>query len=148
MTNDEFLTLLKLSKHFDSSFINLPAPGEKAKPFKILSDSTRDIFLLDIDRRSTITLTKKKLQERHSNTNTMMVRLEIDCPPHMYSDGTFTSRNHIHIFDENCGNIAYDLSGEYGKLFTDIDNFVTVFYDFCKMCNIDINNTNIQGAII
>lgn len=147
MTNDEFKELIKLNKHFDTSTLKLPKPGEKPKPFKVLSDSTKDIFFIDTDRRSTITLTKKKLQERHANTNTMMIRLEINCPPHMYSDGTFSSRNHIHIFDETCGNIAYDLSGEYGKLFTNIDNFVAVFYDFCGMCNIDTNNLNIQGVM-
>lgn len=148
MTNDEFKYLLGLKKHFIDTRIDLPKPGEKvAKPFQVLSDTTKDIFFIDTDRKSTITLTKKKLQERHANSNTMMIRLEIDCPPHMYSDGTRSSRNHIHIFDENNGNIAYDLNGTYGKLFTNIDDFVTVFYDFCNMCNIDTKNVNIQGVI-
>lgn len=149
MTNAEFKTLLNLEKYFSDNVITLPRSGEKTKPHKVVSDSTRDIFLLDLDRRSSITLTKKKLQERHVNTETIMIRLEIDCPPHINNDGTRTSRNHIHIFDEKSksGNIAYDLSGEYGKLFTNIDDFVTTFYDFCKMCNIDTKNVNIQGVI-
>ena len=146
MTNAEFKSLLNLKKHFAESRIDLPKPGEKPpKPFKILSDTTRDIFFLDTDRQGSITLTKKKLQERHANT--MMIRIEIDCPPHMYADGSRSSRNHIHIFDEENGNIAYDLNGEYGKLFSNINDFVTVFYDFCSMCNIDTQNIDIQGVI-
>ena len=148
MTNNDFLYLLNLKKHFVDNKIDLPCPGEKAtKPFKVMSNTTRDIFFLDTDRKSTITLTKQKIQERHANSNTIMIRLEIDCPPHMYSDGTLSSRNHIHIFDEKQGNIAYDLSGEYGKLFSNIADFTTVFYDFCIMCNIDTEKVNIQGVI-
>lgn len=96
MTNNDFLYLLNLKKHFADNKIDLPCPGEKAtKPFKVMSNTTRDIFFLDTDRKSTITLTKQKIQERHANSNTIMIRLEIDCPPHMYSDGTLSSRNHI-----------------------------------------------------
>lgn len=147
MTNEDFKELLRLKKHFEGHNIELPTAGEKGKPLKVLSDTTRDIFILDTDRKSSITLSKKKLQERHSNSNTIMIRLEIDCVPHMYEDGSRSSRNHIHIFDETCGNITYDLSGEYGTLFSNINDFPTVFSDFCKICNIDLSNVNIQGVM-
>lgn len=148
MTNDEFQQLLAMKKHFEEHSIELPNPGEKAvRPFKVLSDTTKDVFFVDTDRKSTIVLSKKKLQERHMNSNTVMIRLEIDCVPHMYRDGTRSSRNHIHIFDEQYGNVTYDLSGEYGKLFSNINDFVSVFYDFCNMCNIKTDNVNIQGVI-
>lgn len=148
MTNDEFKDLLKLKKHFIDDKIILPNPGQKGeKPFKIASDTTRDIFYLDTDRKSSITLTKKKLQKRHINSNTMMIRLEINCRPHMYSDGSFSSRNHIHIYDEENGNITYDLTEEYATLFSDTENFMAVFYDFCNMCNIDTVNVDIQDVI-
>lgn len=147
MTNEKFELLLNMKKHFDMMQIDLPAPGEKLdKPFKILSDTTRDIFFLDIDRNGSFSLTKKKLQERHGNSNTMMIRLEIDCRPHMFDDGHRSSRNHIHIFDEN-GTKTYDLTGEYGKLFSDTNNFLALFYDFCHMCNINTNNISIQGVV-
>lgn len=147
MTNDEFKELCQLSKHFADTEIFLPAPGEKiTEPLTVFSNTTKDIFSLDIDRKG-ITLSKKKFQERHHNSNTIMIRLEIDCRPHMYADGRLSTRNHIHIFDEENGNIAYDLDGEYAKLFTDTDNFVSVFYDFCHMCNIETANINVQGVI-
>lgn len=147
MTNDEFKELLNLKKYFETNNIELPTAGEKGKTLRILSNTTRDIFLLDTDRKSSITLTKKKVQERHANSNTMMIRLELDCVPHMYADGSKSSRNHIHIFDETCGNITYDLSGEYGKFISNVNDFSTVFTDFCNLCNIDLTNINIQGVM-
>lgn len=147
ITNDEFERLLKLNKHFEVLNIKLPIAGERSKPFKVLSDSTRDIFLLDIDRKSSITLTRKKLQNRHSNTNTMMIRVEIDCRPHMYGDGRLSSRNHIHIFDEKLGNKVYDLDKGYDKFFKNTSDFSLIFSDFCKMCNINIDSILIQGVI-
>lgn len=147
MTDDEFKSLCKLKKHFADTNISLPAPGNKLEnSLAVLSDTTKDVFVLDIDRKG-ISLTKKKLQERHGNSNTVMIRLEIDCRPHMYADGHLSSRNHIHIFSEQNGNLTFNLTDEYAKLFTDINNFVTVFYDFCHMCNIETSNLNVQGVI-
>lgn len=147
MTNTEFQKLLDLDKHFENANIILPIAGEKSKPYKVLSNSTRDIFYLDIDRKSSITLTKKKLQSRHQNTSTMMVRLEIDCRPHMFPDGTFSSRNHIHIFDEKSGCKVFDLDNGYSKLFLNLDDFMIIFSDFCKMCNIDTKNISLQSVV-
>ena len=149
MTNDEFKKLCLLKKHFSDTNISLPSAGEKcSNPIPVYSDTTKDIFTLSLDRHG-ITLTKQKLQELHKNDNTVMIRLEIDCKPHMFRDGHFSSRNHIHIFDENEENglQTYDLTGEYGKLFSDINDFSEVFYDFCKICNIATDGLNIQGVI-
>ena len=147
MTNNEFQKLMEMNKHFEKSEIFLPVAGEKSISFKILSDTTKDIFYLDTDRKSSISLTKKKLQERHKNTNIIMIRLEIDCRPHMFADGSFSSRNHIHIFDEKLGNITYDLSNGFDKIFHDINDFNAVFQDFCKYCNIRTDTVNIQGVL-
>lgn len=148
MTNDKFNYLLKLEKHFEEEQIKLPICGEKQiHPIRVLSNNTKDIFFIDIDHRSSITISKKKLQHRHSNSNTVLIRLEIDCKPHMYSDGSLSSRNHIHIFDEKRGSIVYDLEGEYGTLFTNLNDFTTVFIDFCKIFNIDTEHVLIQGVI-
>lgn len=147
MTNEDFKALLEMKKYFELTQIDLPAPGKKLeKPFKVYSESTKDIFFLDVDRNGSFSLTKKKLQERHGNSNTIMFRLEIDCRPHMFNDGHRSSRNHIHIFDEN-GMKTYDLAEEYGKLFPDTDDFVALFYDFCHMCNIDTKSIIIQGVM-
>lgn len=148
MTNEEFRQLCLLKKHFLDKNISLPMTGEKCASIPVYSNTTKDIFSLALDRRG-ITLTKKKLQELHKNDNTVMIRVEIDCVPHMFKDGHFSSRNHIHIFDENEENglQTYDLTGEYGNLFSDINDFSSVFFDFCKMCNIETTGINVQGVI-
>ncbi len=147
MTNDEFSALLKLKKHFAETNINLPTTGNKLEnPIAVFSNTTKDVFALDIDRKG-ISFTKKKLQERHSNSNTVMIRLEIDCRPHMYADGHFSSRNHIHIFDEQNGYKTFNLEGEYANIFTDTNDFIRTFYDFCSMCNIETDDLNVQGVI-
>ena len=147
ITNEEFENLMKMSKHFIENNLALPTAGEKSSPFLVASDTTRDCFALDIDRKSGITLTKIKLQERHTTSAIMMIRVEIDCRPHMFPDGSKSSRNHIHIFDEKCGNSVYDLS-TFKSFFTNIADFETTFYDFCNLCNISTNNINIQGVMI
>lgn len=147
ITNEEFKELMKMNKHFIQNNLTLPAAGEKSQPFLVASDTTKDQFALDIDRKSSITLTKIKLQERYTTSAIMMIRVEIDCRPHMFPDGSKSSRNHIHIFDEKCGNSVYDLTN-FKNIFTDTTDFTTTFYDFCNLCNISINNINIQGVMI
>lgn len=148
MTNDEFKDLITLTKYFADTDIHLPAPGEKLlSPLSVLSASTKDSFFIDVDRKGTIAISKKKLQNRHNNSGTVLIRLEIDCRPHMFCDGSLSSRNHIHIFDEYDGFKVYDLEKEYSILFTDLNDFTTIFIQFCQMCNIDTNSTFIQGVI-
>lgn len=50
MKTYEFETLMKLKKHFDKNNIELPGKGEYST-FDLQSYTTRDKFLLDIDRR-------------------------------------------------------------------------------------------------
>lgn len=148
MSDEEFKRLMSMQKHISDDKIVLPKAGEKADPICAVSDSSSDVFIIDIDRRGTISISKKKLQERHGNTQTKMIRLEIDAPPHTNPDGSKLSRNHIHIYSEKYGlAMAYDLDGFDETLFKDTANFYSLFLDFCKYCNIDIGGSLIQGVI-
>ena len=40
---------------------------------------------------------------------------------------------------------AYDLSNFNDKYFKDLNNFFSIFIDFCLFCNIKLNN--LQGVI-
>lgn len=98
------------------------------------------IFMTDLEFQALMALPKKSL-----------VRIDIDSPPHMNPDGTKISRNHIHIFketDNDTGNLpwAYDLE-TFKQIKFDKNNivFVEVFSEFCKYCNINLNN--VQGVI-
>lgn len=146
-TNDDFIELMNLDKHILLDNLTLPGANE-ASSVPIGAVNSRETFSLDISRKSTIVLSRKKLQERLVPNNDLMIRLEIDSKPHMNPDGTKVSRNHIHIFKEGYGlSWAYELSQFSDILFKETDNFNTVFYDFCKYCNISVKDTNIQGVI-
>ncbi len=150
MTEKEFINLLGLEKVFIKKNIYLPNNGEN-NTFDLKSTSTSDKFLLDVDRRGKIELSKFKIQNRYALTKLPLVRIDIDSPPHMNPDGTRTSRNHIHIYremDNDTGNLpwAYDLD-EFNNIKFDKNNiiFMDIFAGFCKYCNINISN--IQGVI-
>ena len=148
MTDYDFKILMSMLKHIEDDKIELPLVGEMGKPITVYSDTTSDIFVIDSDRRSTISLSKKKLQERHMNTQERLIRLEIDARPHTNPDGKVLSRNHIHIFKEGYGlSFAYDLESFDAKLFKNLSNFEQIFYDFCEYCNIKTDNAEIQGVI-
>jgi len=76
----------------------LPNDRELGETVTVLSNTTKHVFVIDSDRRSTISISKMKLQERYMNVPEKMVRLEIDCRPHTNPDGTKLSRNYIHIY--------------------------------------------------
>ncbi len=150
MTDTEFQYLMKLKKKFVVNNSRLPKNGENAL-FDLISTEANEKFILDVDRRGRIELSKFKLQNRYASTKLPLVRVDIDSPPHINPDGEILSRNHIHIFREienDTGNLpwAYNL-----ETFADM-NFVTknikfmdVFMAFCEYCNINVEN--VQGVM-
>lgn len=146
-TNEEFNKLMRLKKHFLINAFSLPEVNNDLV-LPVGAIESKEIFSIDLSRKSTIILTRKKFQERLLPTNDLMVRLEIDSKPHMNPDGTLISKNHIHIFREKYNlSWAYELDQFDDILFKNTDDFDTVFYDFCRFCNISTDNINIQGVI-
>ncbi|MBC3798462.1 DUF6978 family protein [Acetobacterium tundrae] len=140
MTNETFEHLLSLAKQFDDATIKLPTVGE-TKILHATSCYSTEKFIVDTDRRGKIELKKIKLQNRHS-TKELLLRVEIDCPPHTNPDYSETSRNHIHIYKEGYDlRWAYDLETFHDVYFKNIYTFDTVFIDFCKLCNIQLEET-------
>lgn len=143
LTDDQFNILMKMEKIFQKQF-DLPGPNESIKLDVISKDKTEK-FHLDLDRRGKLELHKCKLQNRYQKEP--IIRLEIDAPPHRNPDGTITSRNHIHIYREGYGlSWAYDISTLDKNLFKNLLNFIDIFTNFCKYCNIKLIK-NIQGVI-
>jgi hypothetical protein len=134
MTNEEFNYLMKLEKHVHENSIVLPNDRELGETVTVLSNTTKHVFVIDSDRRSTISISKMKLQERYMNVPEKMVRLEIDCRPHTNPDGTKLSRNYIHIYTEEYGmSFAYDLDGFHKTLFKDTNNYYAYsYYNTCQ----------------
>ena len=150
MTDLEFMDLMNMQKLFVEKNCQLPNNGD-TKIFDLISNDANEKFLLDVDRKGRIELSKFKLQNRYAQTKLPLVRIDIDSPPHMNPDGTKVSRNHIHIYkdmENDTGNLpwAYDLEGFDGVKF-DSDNiqFMDVFISFCEYCHISIEN--IQGVM-
>lgn len=141
LTTNEFNRLMKLPKELKLNTISLPIINTKAR-FEIKSKTTKDEFWLDIDRSNRYEI-KSKTQER---TNEVLVRLEINSPPHMNPDGTVTSRDHIHIYKEGFGLAwAYDLDSFIPNI--NKEYYSALFYSFCEYCIIDLGNTNIHQSL-
>ena len=149
MTNKEFQVLLEMKKFFLKSNIQLPGNNEN-NSYELKSETTKDRFYLDVDRRGRIEFSKFKIQNRYLQTKQPLVRIDIDSPPNTNPDGTKTSRNHIHIYREtefDTGNLpwAYNLSDIAEFALNDDYSFIHVFHTFCKFCNIE--SENIRGVI-
>ena len=150
MTDTEFQYLMNLKKRFVVENSHLPNNGE-SDFFDLISIESNEKFILDVDRRGKIELSKFKIQNRYAQTKLPLVRIDIDSPPHINPNGEILSRNHIHIFREtenDTGNLpwAYNLES-FDKIKFDINNirFMDVFMSFCEYCNISVEN--VQGVM-
>lgn len=96
-------------------------------------------LLLDINRKGTFKLTRCTYQNRYQ-TNTQLIRLDIDTKPHRNPDHQVISPTHIHIYREGYGDSwAYPLNNipnRPNSIFTNTSDLVQTFFDFCKFCNI------------
>lgn len=134
ITNTEFETLIRITKHFTDENIRIPSTGEKMQ-YRLIGENHKETLYLDINRSGIIELGKFTLQNRYITTP--LVRLDINSAPHLNPDGGKVSRNHVHIYQEGYGDSwAYELD--------EIDNFISeghhefndYLIDFCQYCNI------------
>jgi hypothetical protein len=96
------------------------------------SPDGREEFILDISR-GTIKLSKLTLQNRARET-VILVRLDIDGPPHRNPDDTEVSCPHLHIFREGFADKwAFPVPTES---FTDLSNKEITLADFSRYCNV------------
>lgn len=125
--------LMALPKKMTTNTIELPSTGNSAR-FDILSVDDHQKFLLDINRKSTIKLTKCGYQERYNNSNIILVRLDINGPPHTNPDGAEVPGDHIHIYKENYDTRwAYPLSMEQWQDTTDLAICLESFLRYCNV---------------
>lgn len=105
--------------------------------YELVSLNRRNRYDLAIDRRHKREDIKIKLQ--NSFYKEPIVRVEINAPPHFnVHNGTWTGRNHIHIYKEGFRmRIAEDLSSLCDNLFSCTSDFNSIYNDFCTFCNIE-----------
>ena len=138
----EFIRYLTETKKITKkNNINLPGIGEKDTIDLITNDLKEKLFL-DINRQGRIEL-KVTIQNRYRTLP--IIRVDIDGPPHMNLDGTYSSRNHIHFYNaETEQNDTYNLEDLEWFDAEDL-SFISVFDQICSKFNIDINK--VQGVL-
>lgn len=110
----------------------------------IVSLDGRDKFLIDINRKGTIKISKCTYQNRYRND--ILLRLEIDGPPHTNPDGNIIKGTHLHICKEGYGDSwAYPLP----DIFTNTKDLTTTLIQFLEYCKtINISDVMFQEGIL
>lgn len=121
-----------------------PAASD-SQAYNVVSEDGRDRFIIDANRKGHIKVTKCTFQERHQTGN-ILLRLDIDGPPHTNPDGNELPCPHLHIIRENYGTSwAYPIPTE---IFTDTTDLLLSFINFLEYCKVkDTNNIFFQDGL-
>jgi len=140
---DYLLQILKeITGRKDFTF---PGPSEH-KTIDLVSQDKKEKFIVDINRKGKIKLTKCTFQNRYQ-VGTILLRLEIDGRPHTNPDGKVIPCPHIHIAKENYGIAwAYPLPQE---LFTNVEDLVLTLIQFLEYCKVtNVGDISIQDRLM
>jgi hypothetical protein len=137
---DLLLELVKLL--VDRGTIEFPNTGE-LKQLHLTSDDGRESFIVDVNRKGRIKISKCTYQERYQVLE-ILLRLDIDGPPHDNPDGATVPCPHLHIYKEGFADKwAYPINPTE---FTNTGDLVTTLKEFLEYCNVkDI--PPIQGVL-
>ena len=111
--------------------IRFPAAGDYLQ-LELRSDDEHETFLIDVNRRGKIKVTKCTYQERYAVVE-ILVRVDIDGPPHENPDGTVVPCPHIHEYREGFGD---KWARPLPVSFTNPSDLVVTLRDFLKFCNV------------
>jgi hypothetical protein len=124
--------LLALDKLLaDTSPIDFPMPG-MALELAVKSQDDREAFLIDINRRGRIKISKCTYQERYSVIE-ILLRLDIDGPTHENPDGTEVPCPHLHIYREGYGD---KWAQPIPASFTDPSSLSLTLREFLQYCRV------------
>ena len=115
----------------DDSRWFFPHPGDRIA-IPLTSLDKRESFMLDITRAQ-IKLTKATYQNRARHAIILM-RLDLDGPPHRNPDGTEIPCPHLHMFREGYGD-KWAIPAPVGRYTNTLDLFSTV-EAFMRHCNV------------
>jgi hypothetical protein len=144
LTQAEVDVLLQLVKVLlQKEPIDFPQAGD-VKQLELMSIDGRESFLIDINRKGKIKITKCTYQERY-HVIEILLRLDIDGPTHENPDGTEVACPHLHIYKEGYADKWAYLLPE-GR-FTDTTNLAGTLTDFLRYCNVQ-DIPEVQGGFI
>ena len=132
LTQQEADALIAMDKHRTSDkLLNFPRPGERLA-IELASADKREFFMLDVTRAQ-IKMTKATFQNRVRQAIVLM-RLDIDGPPHRNPDGEEIPCPHLHVYREGFGvKWARPLLAER---YPDTANLFSAFESFMIDCNV------------
>lgn len=141
ITQQEADALIAMEKHCDDSTeVNFPVPGERIA-IALSSPDKREKFLLDVTRAQ-IKLTKATFQNR-ARQAVVLMRIDVNGPPHRNPDGEEIPCPHLHIYREGHGaKWAFALPVER---YPEPENLFSTLEAFMKHCNITLPPRIIQG---
>ena len=107
-----------------------PAAGERIA-LALTSADKRENFTFDVTR-SRIKFTKATFQNR-ARQAIILMRLDIDGPPHRNPDGTEVSCPHLHAYREGFGD-KWAVPAPPGR-YTDVQDLISTCEAFMEHCN-------------
>jgi hypothetical protein len=133
LTQDKVDQLIAMPKKLvETAMIEFSLAGA-AKQFDALSEDGREAFVFDVNRRGKLKLSKCTYQERYAVVE-ILVRLDIDGPPHVNPDGADVPCPHIHVYKEGFGDKwAYPLPA---GAFSNVNKLEVTFVEFLRYCNV------------
>jgi hypothetical protein len=132
LTQDEADRLMAMEKRsVDARDWLFPAPGERVA-IPLTSLDKRESFMLDVTRAQ-IKLTKATYQNR-ARAAIILLRLDLDGPPHRNPDGVEVPCPHLHSYREGYGD-KWAVSAPVNRYPNTTDLFST-FEAFMEQCNV------------
>jgi len=142
LTQDEADKLMAMEKRaVDEKDWLFPVPGARIA-ILLTSLDKRESFMLDVTRAQ-IKLTKATYQNR-ARTAIILMRLDLDGPPHRNPDGVEIPCPHLHIYREGYGD-KWAIPPPPGTYKNTVDLFAT-FATFMQQCNVT-HPPNIQKGL-
>lgn len=145
LTQREIDNLLNMLKNLETKGLFVFPNQGTSKKIDISSLDGKNKFIIDINRKGKIKASKCTYQKRYRK-DIILLRLDIDGPPHTNPDGNVLGPNHLHIcregFDDSW---AYPLPSEITNE-TDLIEVLIGFLQYCKVQN--INEISIQDVML
>jgi len=115
----------------DPSTIAFPLPGY-AIQLELKSTDDIESFLVDVNRKGRIKLSKCTYQERYEVVE-ILLRLDVDGPPHVNPDGQELPCPHLHVYREGFGT---KWAQPAPSQFSNTDDLPRTLEHFLKCCKV------------
>jgi uncharacterized protein DUF6978 len=126
---DELLAMPKVCD--DNLPVMFPIP-DSCMAVSLKSVDGRESFVADINRKGRMKLSKCTFQKRYCTT-IILLRLDVDGPPHTNPDGVFVPCPHLHRYREGWDDQWAD---PLPPSFSDPERLERTFWEFLTYCNV------------